>query len=121
MLAFANVISKKLGVVARLICEMQKTDSTGDCGMKPIDQWRIRQALKAQFPGKAWMDVFSKSDLLQETFAEADCRGLQQARSLVSPSSSELNKTEVLIRSLWYCSLMLIYTCTMQVGYADCR
>ena len=45
---------------------------TGECGTNPVDQWQIRQALKERFPTKAWVDVFSKADLLQQVFYEAE-------------------------------------------------
>jgi len=39
------------------------------------DQWRIRSELRARFPGKPWLDVLSKSDLLQPAFAAAAAPG----------------------------------------------
>lgn len=50
----------------------------GDCGTKPADQWQIRATLKEQFPQKAWVDVFSKADLLQALFSEAASEGPSQ-------------------------------------------
>ncbi len=39
------------------------------------DQWRIRSELRARFPGKPWLDVLSKADLLQPAFAAAAAPG----------------------------------------------
>lgn len=47
-------------------------DLTGECGTSLVDQWMIRDELKTRFPDKAWIDVFSKADILQEEFSEAD-------------------------------------------------
>eukprot|EP00890_Picochlorum_soloecismus_P001598 jgi/Picsp_1/2439/NSC_05900-R1_nucleolar gtp-binding protein 1-like len=47
-------------------------DLTGECGTSLLHQWKIRQELKERFPGKIWIDVFSKADLLLADFAAAD-------------------------------------------------
>ena len=74
-------------------------DLTGECGTSVASQWRIRwgakrwvcrrrwrrrgsqptppldcgrEELRARFPGKPWVDVLSKADLLEEEFDEAD-------------------------------------------------
>lgn len=39
------------------------------------DQWRIRSELRQRFPGKPWVDVLSKADLLQPVFAAANAPG----------------------------------------------
>lgn len=46
-------------------------DLTGECGTSPAAQWQIRANLKARFPDKAWLDVFTKADLLEEVQAQA--------------------------------------------------
>ena len=47
-------------------------DLTGECGTSVDKQWRIRADLKARFPHKAWLDVLSKADLLEDVFAAAE-------------------------------------------------
>ena len=47
-------------------------DLTGECGTSLADQWRIRAELIGRFPEKKWIDVFSKSDLLEAELREAD-------------------------------------------------
>ena len=47
-------------------------DLTGECGTSLADQWRIREELIGRFPEKRWIDVFSKSDLLQDELLAAD-------------------------------------------------
>jgi nucleolar GTP-binding protein len=47
-------------------------DLTGACGTPVAKQWAIRDELRARFPGKPWLDVLSKADLLEEEFDEAD-------------------------------------------------
>ena len=47
-------------------------DLTGECGTSLADQWRIREELLGRFPEKRWIDVFSKSDLLEDELREAD-------------------------------------------------
>jgi tRNA U34 5-carboxymethylaminomethyl modifying GTPase MnmE/TrmE len=47
-------------------------DLTGGCGTTLPDQWAVRAELRARFPSKPWLDVFSKSDLLEDAFAAAD-------------------------------------------------
>ena len=40
-------------------------DPTGGCGTSAADQLAIRDELRAQFPGKPWLDVLSKADLVR--------------------------------------------------------
>ena len=40
--------------------------------MSVAAQWEVRAALRAAFPGKPWLDVFSKADLLAPVFAAAE-------------------------------------------------
>ncbi len=47
-------------------------DLTGECGTSLADQWRIREELLERFPEKRWIDVFSKSDLLEDELRAAD-------------------------------------------------
>ncbi|MEW5302207.1 MAG: hypothetical protein WDW36_005010 [Sanguina aurantia] len=47
-------------------------DLTEECGTSVADQWAIRNELRARFPGKPWVDVFSKSDMLGNVFDEVD-------------------------------------------------
>lgn len=47
-------------------------DLTEECGTSVADQWAIRNELRARFPGKPWVDVFSKSDMLDNVFEEVD-------------------------------------------------
>ena len=47
-------------------------DLTGECGTAVHDQWAIRAKLRADFPDKPWLDVFSKADLLDTIFRKAD-------------------------------------------------
>ena len=49
-------------------------DLTEECGTTVKDQWSIRKELKAKFPSKPWLDVFSKCDLLEEELDAADQR-----------------------------------------------
>jgi GTPase Era involved in 16S rRNA processing len=69
------------------------TDLTGDCGTNVGDQWAIRAELRARFPGKAWVDVLSKADLLQPVFEEADALAAGgrrfPAQTGVGPSAAE--------------------------------
>lgn len=46
-------------------------DLTEECGTGVAEQWLIRQELKARFPHKPWVDVLSKSDLLEYVWQEA--------------------------------------------------
>ncbi len=46
-------------------------DLTGQCGTSPATQWQIRTDLRARFPNKPWLDVFTKQDLLQDVHAQA--------------------------------------------------
>ncbi|EIE24639.1 P-loop containing nucleoside triphosphate hydrolase protein [Coccomyxa subellipsoidea C-169] len=46
-------------------------DLTGQCGTSPATQWQIRADLRARFPNKPWLDVFTKQDLLQDVHAQA--------------------------------------------------
>ena len=39
-------------------------DLTEECGCSVQDQWGVRCELKRRFPAKAWLDVFSKADML---------------------------------------------------------
>lgn len=50
------------------------SDLTAECGTSVANQWAIRKELLERFPGKPWIDVFSKTDLLEEEFDEADDR-----------------------------------------------
>ena len=47
-------------------------DLTEECGTSVKDQWAIRCELKRKFPDKPWIDVISKSDLLEEELDEVD-------------------------------------------------
>ncbi|GFR45396.1 hypothetical protein Agub_g6679 [Astrephomene gubernaculifera] len=47
-------------------------DLTGECGTGVADQWAIRRELQSRFPGRPWIDVLSKSDMLEDVFAAAD-------------------------------------------------
>lgn len=40
-------------------------DLTEECGTSVADQWAIRAELAQRFPNKPWLDIFSKSDVLQ--------------------------------------------------------
>lgn len=65
------------------------TDLTGHCGMPVADQWKIRRELRERFPGKLWLDVFSKADLLDVEFSEADDRIAEQNCSTEESSTVE--------------------------------
>lgn len=56
-------------------------DLTEECGTSVLEQWLIRQELKQRFPGKPWVDVLSKADLLEDVWqaaaAAAGAAGLQ--------------------------------------------
>lgn len=41
-------------------------DLTEGCGASVAQQWRVRRRLREAFPDRAWVDVISKGDLLQE-------------------------------------------------------
>ncbi|PKA66274.1 Nucleolar GTP-binding protein 1 [Apostasia shenzhenica] len=41
-------------------------DLTGECGTSPADQFSIFKEIKGRFRNHIWLDVISKSDLLQE-------------------------------------------------------
>ena len=50
----------------------------GECGTSVATQWAIRAELRAKFAHKAWLDVFTKQDLLQgvqQSAAAAGCGG----------------------------------------------
>ena len=49
-------------------------DLTGEAGTSLRNQLLIQRSLRARFPLKPWVDVFSKADLLGEAFADADSR-----------------------------------------------
>ncbi|XP_056162504.1 nucleolar GTP-binding protein 1 isoform X2 [Syzygium oleosum] len=42
-------------------------DLTGECGMSPSNQYLIYKEIKERFNDHLWLDVISKSDLLQES------------------------------------------------------
>ncbi|XP_030548772.1 nucleolar GTP-binding protein 1 [Rhodamnia argentea] len=42
-------------------------DLSGECGMSPSDQYLIYKEIKERFNDHLWLDVISKSDLLQES------------------------------------------------------
>ncbi|KAF8013907.1 hypothetical protein BT93_I1690 [Corymbia citriodora subsp. variegata] len=42
-------------------------DLSGECGMSPSDQYWIYKEIKERFNDHLWLDVISKSDLLQES------------------------------------------------------
>lgn len=47
-------------------CVLFVMDLTGQCGTSVAAQWDIRADLKSLFPAKAWLDVFTKADLLAD-------------------------------------------------------
>ncbi|KAG2422991.1 hypothetical protein HXX76_015662 [Chlamydomonas incerta] len=53
-------------------CVLWVGDLTEECGTGVGDQWAIRSELRARFPEKPWIDVLSKSDMLEDVLAEAD-------------------------------------------------
>lgn len=61
------------------------SDLTAECGTSVANQWAIRKELLERFPGKPWIDVFSKADLLEEELDEAD----DIIRSRISSSSTD--------------------------------
>lgn len=67
-------------------------DLTGECGMRVHHQWAVRQQLRRMFPDKPWLDVFSKADLLEEEFDEAQQR-LQAYESAATASPSAAGDT----------------------------
>ncbi|KAK4760356.1 hypothetical protein SAY87_005249 [Trapa incisa] len=42
-------------------------DLTGECGTSPSDQYMIYKDIKRRFDDRLWVDVISKSDLMQES------------------------------------------------------
>lgn len=64
-------------------------DLTEECGTSVADQWAIRNELRARFPGKPWVDVFSKSDMLDNVFEEVDSMRLASLSSSSHQSSSD--------------------------------
>ncbi|KAG2426728.1 hypothetical protein HYH02_014768, partial [Chlamydomonas schloesseri] len=46
-------------------CVLWVGDLTEECGTGVADQWAIRSELRARFPEKPWIDVLSKSDMLE--------------------------------------------------------
>ena len=55
-------------------------DLTGQCGTSPSTQWQIRADLRARFPDKPWLDVFTKQDLLLEVHAQTQAARDQAGR-----------------------------------------
>jgi nucleolar GTP-binding protein len=47
-------------------------DLTEGCGASVAQQWRVRRRLRGQFPGRAWVDVLSKGDLLEPWEGEGE-------------------------------------------------
>lgn len=68
---------------------------SGECGTRPNDQWKIRQALRDSFSEKPWLDVFSKSDMLHSTFAEAGQNALTEVEENVSSFSHALKVSKL--------------------------
>ena len=69
------------------------SDLTGECGTSVGDQWAIRKELRERFPGKPWLDVFSKTDLLEEEFDAADDRNNLNASRNDTSSSNGISST----------------------------
>jgi nucleolar GTP-binding protein len=67
-------------------------DLTGECGTSLLHQWKIRQELKERFPGKIWIDVFSKADLLLADFAAAD----RDTAAMLSENGNDANISDEL-------------------------
>lgn len=63
-------------------------DLTGECGTSLADQWAIRHDVHSMFPGKPWLDVFSKADLLEEELDEAQERLAAGATGPQSPGNA---------------------------------
>ena len=61
----------------------------GECGTSMATQWAIRAELRARFEDKAWLDVFTKQDLLQDVqqSAAAASRGGGDPSSLAGARS----------------------------------
>eukprot|EP00882_Tetradesmus_deserticola_P030021 GHRQ01033675.1.p1 GENE.GHRQ01033675.1~~GHRQ01033675.1.p1 ORF type:complete len:159 (+),score=91.91 GHRQ01033675.1:371-847(+) len=66
-------------------------DLTEECGTSVADQWAIRRELRARFPAKPWLDVLSKSDLLQDVWQLAE-----QQQQQPHPNSSSSSGAGVL-------------------------
>ncbi|KAK9909858.1 hypothetical protein WJX75_008488 [Coccomyxa subellipsoidea] len=64
-------------------------DLTGQCGTSPATQWQIRTDLRARFPHKPWLDVFTKVDLLQDVRAQAQAAAEQAQRNGATPAALE--------------------------------
>ena len=61
-------------------------DPTGSCGTSTADQLLVRQELKKLFPEKSWIDVLSKSDLVNQ---------LKQGNDMSSEMEASIDGTDV--------------------------
>lgn len=57
-------------------------DLTEECGTKIADQMILREKIQAKFPSKRWLDVFSKEDLLQGCFEQANVMRMEDQEIL---------------------------------------
>lgn len=75
-------------------------DLTEECGVSAEQQWAVRVALKARFPRKRWVDVFSKADLLEGMRRRGqEERGSAAAKS--NQSEVDLDPSLVKLPSDW--------------------
>lgn len=64
-------------------------DLTGQCGTSPSAQWQIRADLRARFPHKPWLDVFTKQDLLQDVHAQTQAAREQAGEGEVADNQNQ--------------------------------
>ena len=71
-------------------------DLTEECGTSVEEQWIIRQEVKERFPDKAWVDVFSKQDVVDEILKD----GLELRAVLKSDCIETVKRPEEVVAML---------------------
>jgi nucleolar GTP-binding protein len=73
-------------------------DLTEGCGQTVAQQWRVRARLRASFPDRAWVDVISKSDLLEawreEEEEEEAAEGFGEEEAVVAEAERAVEAAE---------------------------
>lgn len=72
-------------------------DMTEGCGCSVQDQWEIRKELLHRFPYKLWIDVITKSDLLEEEIDEVMTIGSGAPPSIQTPPENAVQAVRILI------------------------
>lgn len=94
-------------------------DLTEECGTSVEEQWLIRQEVKERFPNKAWVDVFSKEDVIGDILSE----GLE-LRALMRSGEIETAADEAVKRPAQVVALLpdaLAVSSLTEVGIVDLK